>query len=277
MAATGSAGRGAASARWRDASATRDHGASLMCTCVILRRPGHAWPLLIAANRDEMATRPSRAPGRHWPDRPEIIAGLDLGSGGSWLGVNDHGVVAAVMNREGTLGPLPGKRSRGELVLEALDHAEAAEAAGALADLHPDAYRPFNLVVADPRAAYWIRHGGEGAIRVHPIAPGLHMLTAGELDDPRDPRIAAQRGRFIAAPAPDPERDLWTSWQDLLGAGPADGHPPEASMVVATEDGFGTRSAALVAIPAYPGYGSGAVWWHADGRPDQVEFVRVRA
>jgi hypothetical protein len=186
-------------------------------------------------------------------------------------------VVAAVMNREGTLGSLPGLRSRGELVLEALDHAEAAEAAGALADVHPGAYRPFNLVVADPRAAYWIRHGGDGAIRVHPIATGLHMLTARELDDPSDARIAAQRGRFIEAPAPDPERDDWSAWQGLLGAAAPDGHPPEAAMVVATEHGFGTRSAALIAIPAYPGYGSGAVWWHAEGRPDETEFVRVMA
>ena len=34
-----------------------------MCTLVILRRPGHRWPLIIAANRDEMADRPEAANG----------------------------------------------------------------------------------------------------------------------------------------------------------------------------------------------------------------------
>ncbi|MGY9055065.1 MAG: NRDE family protein, partial [Alphaproteobacteria bacterium] len=36
-----------------------------MCTVVILRRPGHAWPLLMAANRDEMRGRAWSPPGRH--------------------------------------------------------------------------------------------------------------------------------------------------------------------------------------------------------------------
>ena len=36
-----------------------------MCTLVILRRPEHRWPVLIAANRDEMIERPWQAPGRH--------------------------------------------------------------------------------------------------------------------------------------------------------------------------------------------------------------------
>ena len=48
-----------------------------MCTLVILRRPGHRWPVLIGANRDEMIDRPWEPPGRHWPDRPEVVAGLD--------------------------------------------------------------------------------------------------------------------------------------------------------------------------------------------------------
>ena len=63
-----------------------------MCTAAILRRPGHAWPLILAANRDEMTGRPWLPPGRHWPDRPETVAGQDQLSGGSWLGVNDHGL-----------------------------------------------------------------------------------------------------------------------------------------------------------------------------------------
>ena len=41
-----------------------------MCTLIMLRRPGNDWPLLLAANRDEMGNRPWEAPARHWPDRP---------------------------------------------------------------------------------------------------------------------------------------------------------------------------------------------------------------
>ena len=51
------------------------------------------------------------------------------------MGVNRHGVVAAVLNRPGSLGPAPGKRSRGELPLLALEHDLAAAAAAAIAAL----------------------------------------------------------------------------------------------------------------------------------------------
>src|SRR3546814_10572575 len=120
-----------------------------MCSFLILRRPDHPWPVLIAANRDEMRLRPWKGPARHWHDRPDVVGGLDELAGGSWLALNDAGVVAAIMNRRGTLGPMDGKRSRGELVLEALEHGDAGDAATALAELNPLAYRPFNMVVAE--------------------------------------------------------------------------------------------------------------------------------
>src|SRR3546814_3215120 len=80
-------------------------------------------------------------------------------------------VVAAILNRRGSLGPAPGKRSRGELVLEALDHADALTAAEALAELDPRAYRSFNLVVADNRDAYWLCNRGEPDSRVVEVMP----------------------------------------------------------------------------------------------------------
>ena len=255
-----------------------------MCTVVILRRPGHAWPLLLAANRDELRSRPSLPPARHWPDRPEVTAGLDLLADGSWLGVNDHGLVACVLNRTGTLGPQPSRRSRGELVLEALDHAEANAAAGALADLHPDAYRPFNLLVADPRDCYWLRHGGDGEIRVHAVPPGLHMLTAAELDDTSQPRIERFLPAFRAAAEPEPAADGgdWRGWVALLAQRAADDVAPALRHAAMNLDGilvdgqpYGTVASSLVAIPAYPGFDALPVLLHADGPPDRASFEWV--
>ena len=70
-----------------------------MCSVVVLRRPGHDWPVILGANRDEMSRRPWLPPGRHWRDRPWVVAGLDQEAGGSWLGLNDHGLIAGIMNR----------------------------------------------------------------------------------------------------------------------------------------------------------------------------------
>ena len=229
-----------------------------MCTLVILRRPDHRWPVLIGANRDEMIDRPSKPPGRHWPDRPEVVAGLDVLAGGSWLGINDWGVAAAVLNRHGSLGPTPDRRSRGELVLEALDHADAVEAARALRHLEPGAYRPFNMIVADNRDAFWLRHAdptGTIGLAVKPIGEGLSMLTAGELDDPEASRIRRYRPRFAKAKPPDPDRNDFAAWAALLesqDAAPEDG--PTGAMRFRTETGFGTVSSSLLAL-AQPGHG----------------------
>ncbi|HEX3863626.1 MAG TPA: NRDE family protein [Stellaceae bacterium] len=222
-----------------------------MCTLAILRRPDSDWPVIIGANRDEMIDRPADPPGRHWPDRVEIIAGRDQLAGGSWLGLNDWGVVAAVLNRQGTLGPAAGLRSRGELVLEALDHADAVDAATALAELDPASYRSFNLIVADNRDAFWLRHTGRGRIEARPIKPGLSLIAAGDLDELFTPRLALAAPRFRVATPPDPDRGDWTAWQDLLSddSAPPDA-PPEAALRFRTPRGFATVSSALIALPA---------------------------
>ena len=52
-------------------------GRAAMCTVVLLLRPGHAVPVLLAANRDERLDRDWDPPGPWWPDRPGVIAGRD--------------------------------------------------------------------------------------------------------------------------------------------------------------------------------------------------------
>jgi uncharacterized protein with NRDE domain len=240
-----------------------------MCTLVLLRRPEHAWPLLIAANRDEMIDRPAKPPGRHWPDRAEVVAGLDLLAGGSWLGLNDWGVAAAVLNRTGSLGPAKGLRSRGELVLEALDHADAVAAAIALGDLDPAAYRSFNLIVADNRDAFWLRHDGGGRIETLAIAEGLSLIAAGNLNELSTPRLLFAQPRFAAAPPPEPERDEWEAWQDLLGDESA---PPEAALRFHTEHGYGTVSSALIALPAVPSQTRRPVFRYAGWLPEAAPW-----
>src|SRR5260370_41550003 len=87
-----------------------------MCTLVILRRPDDRWRVLIGANRDEMIDRPWQAPGRHWPDRPEVVAGLDILAGGSWPGINGWGGAAAGRNRHCSPRALPRRPPPRELV-----------------------------------------------------------------------------------------------------------------------------------------------------------------
>jgi uncharacterized protein with NRDE domain len=246
-----------------------------MCTLVILRRPGHVWPVLIGANRDEMIDREAKPPGRHWPDRPEVVAGLDVLAGGSWLGINDWGVVAAVLNRHGSLGPEANRRSRGELVLEALDHADAAAAAEALSHLNPVAYRTFNLIVADESNAFWLRHAGGPRIEVKPVKDGLSMIAAGDIDDLATRRIQLALPAFRAWPTPDPGRNDWAAWETLLGSTRAPPHEATTAAMRFRTDGYGTRSSALVALPARDGSDRSPTFRFAEWLPHQSPWRDV--
>ncbi len=239
--------------------------------------------MILAANRDEMIDRPWRPPGRHWPDRADVVAGRDELAFGTWLGINDTGVVAAIMNREGSLGPAADKRSRGELVLEALDHADAVAAAGALRFLDGGAYRPFNLVIADNRDAYWLKSTGAGAIEAATLGTGISMLTARDLNDTSSGRIAAFMPRFKKATAPVSASGDWTEWEALMAAGtPKPGDEARTAMAMVPIDGYGTVSGSLLALPssdltALPGSdGHGKPRWRfCAGRPGTAPYRDV--
>lgn len=251
-----------------------------MCTIVVLRRPDHPWPVLIAANRDEMADRPWHPPGRHWPEHPGAVAGRDDLAGGTWLGLNDNGVVAAVLNRINTLGPAPGFRSRGELPLMALDHADAKSAAAALARLRPSDYRPFNMIVVDRKNGFWLRVDRDradpddtGTMTMDHLPEGLSMITAYDLNDRRSPRIRRYLPEFETATAPDPYRGDWEAWRRLLGERSSDADAgPGGAMTVATGTGFGTVCSSLIALPYGDRYPR---WLFASGPPDRVPFTPI--
>jgi len=155
-----------------------------------------------------------------------------------------------VLNRHGSLGPAPDRRSRGELVLEALDHADAAAAAEALSHLEPEAYRTFNLIIADERDGFWLRHADGTRIELHPLKNGLSMIAAGEIDDIRTRRLELALPAFREWPAPDPDHDDWSAWESLLGSTRAPVGEPATAAMRFRDNGYGTTSSALVALPA---------------------------
>ena len=172
-------------------------------SCAGRARPGPCSSAPTATRRLDRAWDP---PAAWWPDRPGVVGGRDRDAGGTWMAANDAGVVAAVLNRPGSLGRAPGKRSRGELPLLALEHGTAEAAAAAIAALPAAEWRPFNMVVAD-RGARLLpprhrRRPAGGAA----LPEGVSMVTALDPNDLSSPRTARHLPRFRAAPPPDPDR-----------------------------------------------------------------------
>lgn len=254
----------------------RPYNGLAVCTLAAFVRilPGH--PLVVAANRDEFLDRPS-SPPVVLAVGPRVVGGRDLRAGGTWLGVNEHGVVAGVLNRRSATPPDPARRSRGLLCLEVLRHRRAADAAAALTRVDPREYNPFNLFVAD-RAEAFLACAAAQATTVSTLFPGLHLLTNLDVDDPRCPRIAASYQRFAAAGeryCRERSRErLLAELQAVLadhscGLDPR-GEDPFASLCIHVE-GYGTRSATVIFLPA----AGPPLHYFADGPPCSAPLVAV--
>ena len=235
-----------------------------MCTVILLRRPGAAWPLLLAANRDERLDRSWDPPAEFWPG---ILGGRDATAGGTWMALNRSGVVAAVLNRPGSLGPAPDKRSRGELPLLALESATAAKAARAMSRLDAARYRTFNLVIADAETAWFVAGLGSGAPEAVALPTGVSMVTAHPPNDLTSRRTARHLPRFRAAAPPEPPD--WKDWPTLLGD--SSGEAGE-TLNVPPIGGFGTVCSSLMALGGPAGRRE---WRFAPGPPDRTEFAAL--
>ncbi len=237
-----------------------------MCSVITLHRQGHICPLVLAANRDEMLDRAWDPPAAYWPEQLDVVAGQDRSGGGTWMGINGAGVIAAVLNRPGSLGPAAGKRSRGELPLLALRERSARAAAEAIAGLDAGLWRGFNMVLADRDGVVFVRGLGLGRPEVEALAAGLHMVTAHDPDDLESPRVARHLPRLRAAVTPD--ADDWGAWRAIL----ADGRGGPAEQInVQPRGGFGTVCTSLVELHE----GTPPRWLFAPGPPDQTDFAPV--
>jgi uncharacterized protein with NRDE domain len=254
-----------------------------MCSVIILWQPGDSWPVLIAANRDEMADRDWKKPGRHWPDRPNTMGGKDVVGNGTWLAMNDSGVVAGVLNRMNTLGPAPGFRSRGEIPLKAVDQPNSKQAVETILEMNAGDYRPFNGFVVDQHAGYWFRgiHNGdqslsEGHIDAFELETGISLITAHDRNDISSARIRRYLPLFERARKPNPDANQWEDWINLLSSQETEpGSSPKSAMNVVTGTGFGTVSSSLIALPSNSDGTRRPIWLFAGQPPDQAVFERV--
>jgi uncharacterized protein with NRDE domain len=157
-----------------------------MCLLALFYRVVEDASVVVGANREEVYARGGKPP-EIVEGRRRFVAGLDPLAGGTWLGLNELGVLAAVTNRSKSVVP-PKPRSRGLLTRELLGCSSAAEAiALAARELGSNRYAGCNLLVADQSQAVVV-HAGDW-LRVRPLPPGLHVLTAHDVNDAGDRRL----------------------------------------------------------------------------------------
>ena len=168
-----------------------------MCLIAVAWRCNARYPLVIAANRDELHERPTLMAAA-WQDSPDIHGGRDLQAGGSWLAVSRRGRLAAVTNVR-LVDRAPAPRSRGELVSSFLRNEVSAPTAAALGLQDAPGFGPYNLLLWDGYALVHATNRPRPAYA--PLPEGVHGISNGPIDAewPKVRRLKERLGDWLGA------------------------------------------------------------------------------
>lgn len=243
-----------------------------MCLVFIGWRIEGCPPVRIGANREEWRTRPMTSPvcrragtGKGNPSGKGsgslrcLLAGADFGPDGSfptagtWLGVNEAGLVVAVTNPNDGVLPWPEQtRSKGLLAVGLLACPSAGDAARLARDeLASGGFGGCNYLLADRETAFVVQAPGSERVEVLTLEPGVHAMTNLDFNDPEDPRIRLVRSRF------DP-RDFPASAARLC----------RDDRIIVDEPRRGTLASTLVSV------GDSITFDHASGDPRANDYVQ---
>jgi uncharacterized protein with NRDE domain len=267
-----------------------------MCLVIAVSRIDAAVPLVVAANRDERLDRPARSMAVLRESGPRVLGGRDERAGGTWLAVNEHGVVAALTNRPSPGGPDPSKRSRGALPLLAASGFDAGTGVARLRDgIDPAEFNPAWLLIGDRTSLWFVAVAGADGFSALTLDPGLHVLenrpidelspksmhvrslVDAALDDARPPpdSTAGADGMVAAMTAALRNHDV-PAVDASSTAGDLDQRrrDPRAEAACVHLEEFGTRCATVIRVPVRVGRPHVAV---ADGPPCTTSFTDVTA
>ncbi|MEC7725186.1 MAG: NRDE family protein [Planctomycetota bacterium] len=231
-----------------------------MCSLIVLRGLDRAYPLFVAANRDERTDRPSSPPKAWRGQRRQLLSPRDDRAGGTWLAVDRAGRVAAVTNVAGAPA-VPGAPSRGHLPHLALDHDDLeAGVEAVLGHVEETPHAGFQLLVAAADRAWVVRYVDGVAACEEPTASTLALTN--------EHALGAWSPRSLAgALAPDLGRDARLErLAECLRDRGGDGH----HAVCKHGDSYGTVSSSLIALSRL-GRGP-SIWRYAAGPPDVTAY-----
>ncbi len=229
-----------------------------MCLIVFAWQLVQGTPLVAVGNRDEFYDRPA-APASWWEDFPDVFAGRDLRSGGTWLGVTRSGRFAAVTNVRNPDLLRPGAPTRGALVSNFLTGTASARTYVSEIKAKAEDFSGFNLLVGDGDELIWYSNAGADDKRNgKPLTPGFYGLSNALLDTPW-PKVIRTKAQFASLLCQDaPDEAYFDMLSDTTRATdcrlPKTGVPLEIermlSPVCIASPNYGTRVSTVVRIRA---------------------------
>jgi len=233
-----------------------------MCILALQYQPRSDTPILVAANREEAYDRTALPPAIQ-SGKPRILCGIDQLAGGTWLGVNQHGLFVGACNRLRSAPP-PNPLSRGVLCRELLRCGTARRAVDmALDEVSANKYDGVNFIIADAESA-WAVHGGDDYEALQ-LEPGLNIIANRDANDHRDERVKLARRLLTLQTLDSPVKFLAVASKVFARPESA---PGRASMVLQGKD-RGTVSSTLLALGKKP---RDAIYQYAGGPPNETRY-----
>ena len=232
-----------------------------MCLLIVISRVVPGSPLLVAANRDERLDRPAEPLTLLRSNGPRTVGGRDLMAGGTWLAVNDRGVVAGLTNKPAAEGRDPSKRSRGEIPLALTAAASAGDSVSAFGrSVSPGDYNPCWALAGDRRSLYYVDITQSDRIHSVELPPGIHVLENKAMEEPSDKadHVRQLLGDVRKLSVDEVQARLRRIMTDhYINQAPADDGDraqlaSRASACCVHAEQYGTRSSMLIRLPASP-------------------------
>jgi uncharacterized protein with NRDE domain len=162
-----------------------------MCLMLIAYNYHPEYPLVLASNRDEFYGRPTEPLSFRGPQQ-EMLCGLDLQEGGTWLAAGSSGRIAALTNVREPDRLNGSALSRGLVVSQCVQSTQPLPEY--LNDImqQADSYNGFNLIAADSSGLYYCSNRINA---VRKLSAGLYGLSNHCLDTPW-PKVTAAKAMF---------------------------------------------------------------------------------
>lgn len=145
-----------------------------MCIVAIAWQVLDDMPICLISNRDEFYHRPSSGIHR-WPNSP-IVAGQDLQSGGTWMGVTASGRWAVVTNFRNGHEKQDYSTSRGHLIQQFLESDLSPIRFAQALEQQQTNYAGFNLFLGMTDQAVYMSNRGEAP---QMLAKGVYVVSNG--------------------------------------------------------------------------------------------------
>ena len=145
-----------------------------MCIVALAWQVLEDTPLCLISNRDEFYVRPTVGL-KAWGNSP-IIAGQDLQSGGTWMGVTASGRWAVVTNFRDATDKKTYPTSRGHLIQAFLESDLAPIRFAQALEKRQCDYAGFNLLLGDQDQAVYMSNRGEAP---QVLAKGVYVVSNG--------------------------------------------------------------------------------------------------